>query len=82
MTYFDPSRLFYSHTSGPVSTFFYEGIRIDAASDGQYRFINIGRGLPEQVMAALLHWFGMDTQRELARYRLPDNSRYYVQKAA
>ncbi|MBQ9324168.1 MAG: hypothetical protein IJ246_00185 [Clostridia bacterium] len=80
--YFDPQHLYLAGRNGYTSTFFYDGVRIDAASDGQFVFVNVSSVLPKAILQGLLHWFGIDTCREMAHYRFPDNSRYYVQKAA
>ena len=83
---FDLGRLVYAGRNGGIDTFYYEGVRIDAAfsraQDGQYLFVGMGDALPEAVQDGLLAWFGIDRRRYYAEYEFSDRSCYYVQRTA
>ncbi len=81
---FNPRQLTYCGRKQGVDTFYYNGIRIDAAlsreDNESYLYVGFSGELAADQVQGLLAWFGLDRCRQYSRYRFTDNSCYYVQR--
>ena len=79
---FKPQLLRHYKTDGQIRSYRYGSVIISTARDSERIYVSVDRPLATEITDGMLAWFGMDLQRNVARYRCDDNSRYFVQASA
>ena len=79
---FKPQLLRHYKTDGQIRSYRYGSAIISTARDSERIYVSVDRPLSTEITDGMLAWFGMDLQRNVARYRCDDNSRYFVQASA